>query len=67
MVESVQISTVGQTAINELCEAIRLTIEYTGTALLPPIAGWEWYDALVKYAPESAAIFKERHSGSNTK
>jgi hypothetical protein len=42
-------------AIEELTEAIRLTVEYVGTETLPPVEGWSWYDALVKYAPDKAA------------
>lgn len=44
-------------AIYELCEAIRLTVEYTGTDMLPAIAGWSWFDALKKYAPDTAEYF----------
>ena len=44
--------------IYALTEAIRLTVEYIGNAWLPPIAGWSWYDALVRYRPELAAEFK---------
>lgn len=42
-------------AIRELCEAIRLSVEYVGLDRLQPHEGWSWYDALVKYAPETAA------------
>lgn len=45
-------------AVEELTEAIRFTAEYLGVGILPPIHGWSWYDALVKYAPEKAAVFK---------
>lgn len=41
-------------AAKDLTEAIRLTQEYVGPETLPPIEGWSWYDALVKYAPEAA-------------
>lgn len=44
----------GEAAVEELTEAIRLTVEYVGTETLPAIEGWSWYDALVKYAPEKA-------------
>lgn len=40
--------------IKELCDAIRLTVEYVGLDMLPPIPGWSWYDALVKYSPKDA-------------
>jgi hypothetical protein len=67
MVERVQISTVADAAISELCEAIRLTVEYVGTTMLPPIEGWSWYDALVKYAPETATMLKEeRYRGPSS-
>ena len=46
-------------AVHELCEAIRFTVEYIGTDRLPPVEGWSWYDALVKYAPEDAAEFRD--------
>ena len=41
-------------AIEELTEAIRFTVEYIGTAALPAVEGWSWYDALTKYAPDKA-------------
>ena len=44
-------------AIEELTEAIRLTVEYVGVDVLQPVEGWSWYDALVKYAPEKVAPF----------
>lgn len=47
-------------AIEELCQAIRLTVEYTGNDILPAIEGWSWFDALSKYAPEMAQRFVER-------
>lgn len=47
-------------AIEELCHAIRRTVEYTGNDILPPIEGWSWFDALSKYAPDMAARFTDR-------
>ena len=47
-------------ANRELTEAIRLTVEYVGNDMLPAIEGWEWYDALVKYAPEVAQAFVDK-------
>lgn len=32
--------------IAQLEEALRLTQEYVGDELLPPLPGWAWYDAL---------------------
>lgn len=46
-------------AILELCNAIRFTVEYVGTRMLPPIAGWSWYDALRKYNPAMAKELKK--------
>ena len=46
-----------KTAIEELTEALRLTVEYTGNDTLPAIEGWSWFDALKKYAPEKAQYF----------
>lgn len=46
-----------ETAIRELTEAIRLTVEYVGNDNLPPLEGWSWFDALKKYDPESAQRF----------
>jgi len=46
-------------SVRDLTEAIRLTVEYVGTGMLPPIEGWSWYDALVKYAPDVAEHFVE--------
>ena len=50
-------STTENEAIDELTEAIRLSIEYTGNDVLPAIEGWSWFDALKKYAPEKAQRF----------
>jgi hypothetical protein len=47
-----------EAAVEELTEAIRLTAEYIGIENLPPLPGWSWFDALVKYAPEKAANFQ---------
>lgn len=47
-------------ANRELTEAIRLTVEYVGNDMLPAIEGWDWYDALVKYAPEVAQAFVDK-------
>lgn len=44
-------------AIEDLTEAIRLTVEYVGTDTLKAEEGWSWFDALMKYAPEKAAAF----------
>lgn len=41
-------------AVEELTEAIRLTVEYVGFDVLPAETGWSWFDALMKYAPEKA-------------
>jgi hypothetical protein len=38
-------------AVAELAQAIRLTREYVGEELLPPVEGWSWYDALRRWAP----------------
>lgn len=40
--------------IHKLTEALRLTVEYVGMDTLPPIEGWSWFDAMVKYAPDLA-------------
>lgn len=49
-------------AVRELCEAIRLTVEYVGTDVLPPLEGWSWFDALAKYDPYTAQRFVEWHA-----
>lgn len=49
-------------AIDELCEAIRLTVEYVGTECLHPGEGWSWFDALAKYRPNIAQEFVEHHN-----
>lgn len=38
--------------INELIQALRLTVEYVGCDMLPAVPGWSWYDALAKHAPD---------------
>ncbi|WP_261862409.1 hypothetical protein, partial [Mycobacterium montefiorense] len=53
------VAVVAETAVHELCEAIRLTVEYVGPKTLPAIDGWLWFDALVKYAPETAQVFMQ--------
>lgn len=55
-----------QLSIAELTEAIRLTVEYVGLETLPPIEGWSWYDALVKYSPNVAERFRELFGESVT-
>ena len=47
-------------AIDDLTDAIRLTVEYVGNDTLPAIEGWSWYDALMKYRPKLAQEFKRR-------
>lgn len=49
-------------AVSELCNAIRLTVEYVGTQTLPPLAGWSWFDALAKYRPDLAQHFVDWHN-----
>jgi hypothetical protein len=48
-------------AIHELTEALRFTVEYIGVINLPPIEGWSWYDAMVKYAPTKAEAFRRMY------
>lgn len=48
--------------VEELCNAIRLTVEYVGTAMLPPIEGWSWFDALKRYRPKMAQAFTNQVS-----
>jgi hypothetical protein len=43
-----------------LAEAIRLTVEYLGTDMLPAREGWSWYDALRSYAPVMAQRFVDQ-------
>lgn len=38
-------------AVAGLAQAIRLTREYVGADLLPAVEGWDWYDALRRWAP----------------
>ena len=40
--------TVSRDVIERTIEAIRLTREYVGEGLLPPIKGWSWYDAVLE-------------------
>lgn len=48
-----------QREANDLAEALRLTVEYVGTATLPPVMGWSWYDALLVHRPDIAARFRD--------
>ncbi len=34
-------------ALERCIEAMRLTREYVGEEMLPPLPGWSWYDATV--------------------
>lgn len=48
---------------HKLAEALRLTQEYVGPDLLPPVPGWSWFDALQDYAaqydgPEAGTGFR---------
>lgn len=49
-------------AIDDLVEALRLTVEYIGLTALPPIEGWSWYDALRKHRPEVAEALARQHA-----
>ncbi len=53
-------------AIEEMTEAIRLTQEYVGDGMLPPLLGWSWFDALTKYAPEKLKQSSEGYDLSET-
>lgn len=44
-------------AIDDLADAIRLTVEYVGNDMLPAVPGWSWFDALMTYRPELAQQF----------
>lgn len=48
-------------AVDDLVEAIRLTVEYVGTDVLYPGEGWSWYEALKKYRSDLAQHFVECH------
>ncbi len=39
-------------AVQGLARALRLTREYIGSDLLPAVKGWDWFDALHRWAPE---------------
>lgn len=45
-------------AAAELAQALRLTQEYIGDELLPPIEGWSWFDALSKHGHYETAQAK---------
>lgn len=38
-------------AVEQLARALCLTREYVGAEMLPAHPGWDWYEALSKYAP----------------
>lgn len=46
-----------EAAIDELTEALRLTVEYVGNEVLPAREGWTWFDVLKKYRPAVAEEF----------
>lgn len=50
--------------VHRLAEALRLTQEYVGSELLPPMPGWSWFDALREY--DASKIRASRDSGGAT-
>ena len=46
--------------VNELTDALKITAEHVGQDLLPAWPGFDWYSALVKYAPDKAALFTDK-------
>jgi hypothetical protein len=55
-----------QAAVAELAQALRLTREYVGEELLPPIEGWSWYDALRRHAPHELAAVSSVGQAAHT-
>lgn len=35
--------------VDTLADALRVTQEYVGPGILPPLPGWSWFDALTEY------------------
>ncbi len=48
-------------ALEQCVEALRLTREYVGEDLLPPLEGWSWYDATVN-AQDVLEAFEDQHA-----
>jgi hypothetical protein len=55
-----------ESVVRELCEVLRVTVEYVGMQVLPPLEGWAWYDAMVKYEPETAQQMAQLWAGKIT-
>ncbi|QIG58267.1 hypothetical protein SEA_SKOG_115 [Gordonia phage Skog] len=49
-----------QKGVDELAQAIRLSVEYVGVGTLQALPGWEWYDALANHAPAELAPLLEQ-------
>lgn len=50
--------------VKPVVEALRLTHEYVGAGMLPPIDGWDWYDVMKRYDPGYALkVEKKYHQG----
>jgi hypothetical protein len=57
-------------AVAGLAQALRLTREYVGADLLPAVKGWDWYDALRRWAPHELGEHEQQaeplvHVGGN--
>lgn len=48
--------------VNELTEALRLTVEYVGYDTLPAIEGYSWFVAMKRYAPEVAERMEKEYA-----
>lgn len=44
--------------VEDLAQAIRLTVEYVGNDTLPALPGWSWFDVLKRYRPDLAEEFQ---------
>lgn len=49
----------------KLAEALRLTIEYVGPSILPPVKGWAWFEVLNEYYPVLAESFVNKYNKYN--
>lgn len=47
-----------KSAVDDLADALRLTVEYIGNDMLPAKAGWSWFDALLRHRPKMAEEFR---------
>lgn len=47
--------------VKYLMDALCKTMDHIGSELLPPVEGWPWFDAMMKYRPERAIQWQDAY------